>query len=80
VGLAVAIAILVQRAIPLAHGQWIALTVALVLRPDFSSTFTRGFARIIGTIGGAVLASIIAAFHPADAAYIALSIFFASIS
>jgi uncharacterized membrane protein YccC len=77
VGLAVAIAILVQRAIPLAHGQWIALTVALVLRPDFSSTFTRGFARIIGTIGGAVLASIIAAFHPADAAYIALSIFFA---
>jgi uncharacterized membrane protein YccC len=74
---AIAVAIVVQHVLPLAHGQWIALTVALVLRPDFSSTFTRGFARIFGTIAGAVVASAIAAFHPADSGYIALSIVFA---
>jgi uncharacterized membrane protein YccC len=79
-GVAVMIAIAIQRALPLAHGQWIALTVALVLRPDFSSTFSRGVARMIGTIGGAILASVIAAFHPPDSAYVVLAIAFAALS
>jgi uncharacterized membrane protein YccC len=77
---AVAVGIIIQRLLPLAHGQWIVLTVALVLRPDFSSTFTRGFARIYGTIGGAVVASLIAALHPPASAYIALAIVFAGLS
>ena len=76
----IAIAVLAQRLLPLAHGQWIALTVALVLRPDFSSTFSRGFGRIFGTIGGAIVASVIAAFHPSDIAYIVLAITFAGLS
>jgi uncharacterized membrane protein YccC len=76
----VAIAIVVQRFVPLAHAQWIGLTVALVLRPDFSSTFTRGLARISGTVGGAVIASGVAAFHPPPSAYVALAIVFAALS
>jgi uncharacterized membrane protein YccC len=77
IALAIVVALLLQRVLPLAHVQWIALTVALVLRPDFSSTFSRGVQRIVGTIGGAVLASMIAAWHPADAGYIVLAIAFA---
>lgn len=79
-GVAIVIAIGIQRLVPLAHAQWIPLTVALVLRPDFSSTFTRGLARICGTIGGAVLASAIAVFHPEQSAYVILAIVFAGIS
>jgi uncharacterized membrane protein YccC len=79
-GVVIAIAIVLQRSVPLAHAQWIGLTVALVLRPDFSSTFTRGLARIAGTIGGAVLASGIAAFHPPQSAYVVLAIAFAALS
>jgi uncharacterized membrane protein YccC len=68
------IALIVQHLLPLAHGQWIGLSVILVLRPDFSSTFTRGVGRVAGTIAGAVVASLIAAFHPSDPAYVALAI------
>lgn len=79
VSVAVTVAVIVQHVLPLAHGQWIALTVALVLRPDFSSTFTRGVGRVGGTIAGAILASLIAAFHPGEFAYIVLAIAFAAL-
>jgi uncharacterized membrane protein YccC len=74
------IAVTVQHVLPLAHAQWIALTVILVLRPDFTTTFTRGIGRVAGTVVGAVIAAVIAAFHPADAAYIALAIAFAGLA
>jgi uncharacterized membrane protein YccC len=73
------IAVIVQHLVPLAHAQWIGLTVVLVLRPDFSSTFTRGVGRVAGTVGGAILASLIAAFHPSEPAYVALAIAFAAL-
>jgi uncharacterized membrane protein YccC len=74
------IAVIAQHLLPLAHAQWIGLTVILVLRPDFASTFTRGVARVAGTVGGAILASIVAAFHPSADAYIALAIVFAGLA
>lgn len=43
------------------RGYWIALTAALVLRPDLHSTLVRGAARMLGTLAGAVLATIAAA-------------------
>ena len=73
------VAVIAQHLLPLAHGQWIGLTVVLVLRPDFAATFTRGVGRVAGTVGGAILASIIAAFHPSDSAYIVLAILFAGL-
>jgi len=73
------IAVVAQRMLPLAHGQWIGLTVILVLRPDFASTFSRGVARVAGTVGGAILASLIAALHPSNSAYIGLVIVFAAL-
>jgi uncharacterized membrane protein YccC len=41
------------------RGYWIALTAALVLRPDLQSTINRGFARIAGTLAGAVVAALL---------------------
>ncbi|HTA39045.1 MAG TPA: FUSC family protein [Candidatus Acidoferrales bacterium] len=38
------------------RGYWIALTAALVLRPDLQGTIVRGFARVAGTVVGAVVA------------------------
>jgi uncharacterized membrane protein YccC len=42
------------------RGYWIALTAVLVLRPEFSVTFTRGVARAVGTFAGVGIATIVA--------------------
>ncbi len=56
--LVVPLASLLAEHSPLERGYWVALTVALVLRPDFSATYTRGVARVVGTIAGVGLASL----------------------
>ena len=59
---------------PVQRGYWIPLTALLVLRPDFSNTFTRGVARLLGTIIGAVLLSIlIARLAPNNVAFVILA-------
>jgi Fusaric acid resistance protein-like/FUSC-like inner membrane protein yccS len=51
---------------PLQRGYWVAFTAALVLRPDFAATFTRGFARVLGTIVGVGVAGLVVAASGAD--------------
>ena len=46
--------------LPFEHRYWLPLTALVVLRPDFTSTFTRGLSRILGTAAGAVVASALA--------------------
>lgn len=60
VRLAVTLAVAVGAAdlIDLPHHYWLPLTVMIVLKPDFSSTFTRGFNRIAGTLIGAGVVTI----------------------
>jgi uncharacterized membrane protein YccC len=61
-GVALALAAILYHTIllqPVERGYWIALTVILVLRPDFSTTLTRGIARIVGTLLGAVLMTLL---------------------
>ncbi|SOD73839.1 uncharacterized membrane protein YccC [Jatrophihabitans sp. GAS493] len=41
------------------RGYWISLTILVVLRPDFGATFQRSLQRVIGTLIGLLLASII---------------------
>jgi uncharacterized membrane protein YccC len=41
------------------RGYWIPMTAAIVLRPDFQTTFLRGFTRIAGTLIGAVVATLV---------------------
>jgi uncharacterized membrane protein YccC len=50
-------AMLVGRHFTADRGYWIPLTAALVLKPDFHTTFVRGAARIAGTLLGAVVAT-----------------------
>jgi hypothetical protein len=51
---------------PLQRGYWVAFTAALVLRPDFAATFTRGFARVLGTVVGVGVAGLVVVISGAD--------------
>lgn len=46
--------------LPIAHGYWIPLTVALVMKPDLGSVFSRAMLRCLGTVCGAVIAVAVA--------------------
>lgn len=74
------VADVLANVLPLQRGYWIALTAALVLRPDFATTFVRGVARIAGTLAGALLASSIAAtLHPGPVGLLVGALIFAAI-
>lgn len=39
------------------RGYWLPMTVAIILRPDFTGTFTRGLLRLGGTLAGLITAT-----------------------
>jgi uncharacterized membrane protein YccC len=53
----VAIAEAISRYTGSRRGYWLPMTVAIVLRPDFTGTFTRGVLRVGGTLAGLLLAT-----------------------
>lgn len=59
--LVMAIAMMLGRHFQADRGYWIPMTAALVLKPDFQTTFVRGAARIGGTLASAVVASLVVA-------------------
>jgi len=75
VGVTLGIASFAEHTLDLDRSYWILLTVAIVLRPDFGATFTRGIARVGGTLAGALTASVIALlFHPGPGLYLLLAL------
>ena len=56
--LVMSVAMVVGRHFEADRGYWIPMTAAIVLRPDFQTTFVRGFGRIAGTLIGAVVATL----------------------
>jgi len=77
-GVTVGVAVILEHTLPIARGYWIAMTAAIVLRPDFGATFARGAQRLGGTFVGALLAGGIAYFfHPDAVVHLWLVIFFA---
>ena len=86
VTLALATAIYHLPGFPIGRGYWIPLTAFIILKPDFKSTFTRGVARMLGTLVGVILTTLlIATLKPtldmlividAVVAYIAFSVLF----
>jgi uncharacterized membrane protein YccC len=48
------------------RSYWLPMTVAIVLKPDFASTFTRGVLRLAGTFAGLICATVL--FHVLPAA------------
>jgi uncharacterized membrane protein YccC len=75
------VATLLAHVLPLQRAYWIPLTATLVLRPDFATTYSRGVARLIGTLAGSILASLVVALlHPGAQAHFLLALAFATIA
>ena len=55
----VTVAGLVQHFSALPNGYWVPMTALIVLKPDFQQTFFRGVERVIGTMIGAGLATLL---------------------
>ncbi len=54
------------------HGYWIALTLTIVLRPFDDQTLKRSWQRVLGTVGGVILALLLAGLLPLWAIGVAL--------
>ena len=65
-GACVALGDAVGRGFDLHRSYWLPMTVAIVLKPDFASTFSRGVLRLAGTFAGLIFAT--ALFHTLPAA------------
>ncbi|WP_314175367.1 FUSC family protein [Streptomyces winkii] len=71
----VAAGYLLGKTLAPAHGYWAPLTAVMVMRPDFSRTYERGVARIVGTLFGVGIAgSVTVLAHPPPYASAALAV------
>jgi uncharacterized membrane protein YccC len=52
-------ALWISRMLQLPHGYWLPMTAAIVLRPDFAATFNFGLLRVLGTVLGLVLTTVL---------------------
>ena len=48
-----------SRALKLPHGYWLPMTAAIVLRADFAATFNFGLLRVLGTVLGLVVTTLL---------------------
>ncbi|OEU87624.1 hypothetical protein DB35_28150 [Streptomyces abyssalis] len=71
----VAVSYVLGRVLPPEHGYWAPLTAVMVMRPDFSRTYERGVARVVGTLFGVGLAGTVTVLaHPPPYASAALAV------
>ncbi|HET7268662.1 MAG TPA: FUSC family protein [Oleiagrimonas sp.] len=54
-----ALALIVAYVADLGRGYWLPMTAAIVLKPDFSATFNAGLLRVLGTLLGLVVVSVL---------------------
>jgi uncharacterized membrane protein YccC len=72
-GVALMLAVVAYRVLPIGRGYWVPLTVLFVLKPDYLSTYSRGVGRALGTmLGVAIAATIVTVGHPSDPVVLAL--------
>jgi uncharacterized membrane protein YccC len=64
--LCMSIAEVARQLLPIERPYWVLLTVAIVLKPDFGSVFTRAVQRGAGTLLGVLLGSLLLSFLPRD--------------
>lgn len=68
---------IVAHLISARRSYWLPMTIALVLKPEFTVTFSRGLLRIAGTLAGLVLATALFRFlHPVTGMEVVLIGFF----
>lgn len=59
-------ALWISRQWELPHGYWLPMTAAIVLRPDFAATFNFGLLRVLGTVLGLVLTTVLLHITPSE--------------
>ena len=62
-----AFAVWLGHVLPIEHGYWIPMTVAIVLRADYAATFSYGLLRVVGTVLGLLLTTALVHVLPANA-------------
>ena len=72
VSVVAAIDVLIIRAFHISHGYWLAMTSIIVLQPYGFGTVRRSYLRVLGTIGGGLLAALLAVLLHNDPAMIAV--------
>ncbi|RZS40747.1 putative membrane protein YccC [Herbihabitans rhizosphaerae] len=70
--LCIALAEVISRQLELDRSYWVALTVAIVLKPDFGSVFGRAVLRAGGTVIGVLLGAAVLAIAPGGWVLVAL--------
>ncbi|MET9493558.1 FUSC family protein [Streptomyces sp. NPDC006552] len=66
---------LIGGALPLGHGYWAPMSAVMVMRPDFSQTYSRAVARFGGTLVGVALATgVVQLAHPGTELSAALAV------
>ncbi len=74
-GVTLAVAVAASHLFPFGHGYWLAMTVMIVLKPDFATTMSRGLARSVGTLIGASLVTLLIALtHPSPSLLIVATV------
>ena len=66
------------RALHTGRSYWCPMTIAIVLKPDFSATFSRGILRVAGTIAGLTIATLL--FHASPSSVATHIVFIAILS
>lgn len=61
IAICIAAAEWIERSAGWQRAYWLPMTAAVVLKPDFTSTFSRGVLRLLGTLTGLLLATVL--FH-----------------
>lgn len=59
--LCIALGEILSKALHLHRAYWVPMTIAIVLKPDYAATFNRGMLRVLGTLVGLVVATVL--FH-----------------
>ncbi|MBD0674154.1 FUSC family protein [Streptomyces sp. CBMA156] len=68
-------AYLLARLVGFHHGYWAPMTAAMVMRPDFAQTYSRGVARLAGTVVGVAVSTLVVQLaHPGEWVLAALAV------
>ncbi|MFD0348447.1 FUSC family protein [Kitasatospora aburaviensis] len=71
----VVLAYLLARLVGFEHGYWAPMTAAMVMRPDFAQTYSRGVARLAGTMVGVAISTLVVQLaHPGEWVLAALAV------
>ncbi|MFD8702236.1 FUSC family protein [Kitasatospora sp. NPDC059648] len=71
----VTVAYLLARPFGFHHGYWAPMTAAMVMRPDFAQTYSRGVARLVGTVVGVAVSTLVVQLaHPGEWVLAALAV------